>query len=671
MAPGGRKPSKSPRTPKQTPNTTKAKRRSRRQSTPLSDADPQDPFNFDAHGNDHPQPFELLKGDFGNVKFLRAPDSAQSLENRYAKTEKIASRNSTSLNQSAISAVANSSYTSITALTTTPKARKELAASSSTGKSSTKRGRKVRVAVDEDDDTPPGSESDASRTPRKKRDESNHDLFPPKPKVEIKMPNLELAEQRDVDMVDHEPYPTGMRVYALWGREFYPAVIFDRDAFGRYKVVFTEDEQNRDVPGTGIIPLAKLTPGKQVAIITNDDGQELDTPVEVIHAPSTDNLEEWSEGMFQIRDAENEEAEVQTVSWKKLLITKLQQKDMMQIKNVVVSVANDNVVPRSARRSRIAATSAINNQQTPTAPKSANRSNTQRSAKKSSVAEEEPNKSEPKTETQTPKKRPRGRASAAEEKESPAAKRPALEEAEEEVEEEKPAETEEETAKEPIFNGYHFMLTSSARRPTGATHFNKRDCKLAIELRGGVVAEEIDEIVDLPEGARAFLVADTFYRTHKYLFALASSVPTVHHNWIDECLKANKVIDHTEFLLPAGKSILDDKEYPWKPLKGELLKNKKLFVHSMTANQHQHQENVVPFSEIWRPLLSTLGAEIITTDAADEKGLVLTDRSCTPELIAVVEQKEVPVVSSNWIIHTIVTGEWAPVSAHPTFSPLA
>ncbi|KAI6225821.1 hypothetical protein M3Y95_00737500 [Aphelenchoides besseyi] len=668
MAPAGRKPSKSPRTPKQTPNTPKTKRRSRRQSTPLSDADTQDPFSFDAHADDHPQPFELVKGDFGNVKFLRAPDSAQGLENRYAKTEKTASRNSTSLNQSAISVVPNSSYTSISALTTTPKARKELAASSSTGRSSTKRGRKPKASVDEDDDTLSESESGASRTPRKKRDESNLDLFPPKPKVEIKMPNLELDEQRDVDMVDHEPYPTGMRVYALWGREFYPAVIFDRDAFGRYKVVFTEDEQNRDVPGTGIIPLAKLTAGKQVATITKDDDQELDTPVEVIHAPSTDNLEEWSEGMYQIRDAENEEAEVQTVSWKKLLITKLQQKDMMQIKNVVVSVANDNVVPRSARRSRIAATSAINNQQTPTTPKSANRSNAQRSAKKKVAAEEEPNESEPKTETQTPKKRPRGRASAAEEKESPAAKRPALEEADEE---EKQTETEEESAKEPIFNGYHFMLTSSARRPTGATHFNKRDCKLAIELRGGVVAEEIDEIVDLPEGARAFLVADTFYRTHKYLFALASSVPTVHHNWIDECLKANKVIDHTEFLLPAGKSILDDKEYPWKPLKGELLKNKKLFVHSMTANQHQHQENVVPFSEIWRPLLSTLGAEIITTDAAEEKDLVLTDRSCTPELIAVVEQKEVPVVSSNWIIHTIVTGEWAPVAAHPTFSPLA
>lgn len=56
-----------------------------------------------------------------------------------------------------------------------------------------------------------------------------------------------------------------------------------------------------------------------------------------------------------------------------------------------------------------------------------------------------------------------------------------------------------------------------------------------IESRGGVVSEEIYEGND---ASGTFLVADTYYRTHKYLFALAADIPCVHYNWIEKCVES-------------------------------------------------------------------------------------------------------------------------------------
>ena len=68
------------------------------------------------------------------------------------------------------------------------------------------------------------------------------------------------------------------------------------------------------------------------------------------------------------------------------------------------------------------------------------------------------------------------------------------------------------------------------------------------------------------------------------------------------------------------------------------------------------------FAELWRPLLITLGAEVITSDAIEcadvidfineqTFDLMLTDRFIPPDVIKCVEEKGAPVVSSNWIIH--------------------
>jgi len=112
-------------------------------------------------------------------------------------------------------------------------------------------------------------------------------------------------------------------------------------------------------------------------------------------------------------------------------------------------------------------------------------------------------------------------------------------------------------------------------------------------------------------------------------------------------------------------------------LKGKLFKSKTIFVHSVSVDA---SGRVMQFAEIWRPLLELLGAKVITCEETDVDEVVnfcketkfnfmLTDRSCYPEVLTYVEEKDIPAVSSNWIIHAIITGDLADVSVHQSFSP--
>ena len=238
---------------------------------------------------------------------------------------------------------------------------------------------------------------------------------------------------------------------------------------------------------------------------------------------------------------------------------------------------------------------------------------------------ETPSKSAPKAKRAT-----RGSAAVAEEK---------MDEKEAEEEKEDEEREDEKSEEDGLFANYVFMLTSSARRTGGkramiflqpaafcvaaAQQFNKRECKLSIEERGGTIAEE-EEILSLPSSTKTFLVADTYYRTHKYLLALAASIPCVHFNWVEACVsqvrasnfrlqskrqqfrKKSSIMSNTccrrVRLLSTIANILGAffivvrlliAAFAFRrPLKGELLKNKTLFVHSMNPTQ---TENVIPF----------------------------------------------------------------------------
>ncbi|GMT01874.1 hypothetical protein PENTCL1PPCAC_24048, partial [Pristionchus entomophagus] len=85
--------------------------------------------------------------------------------------------------------------------------------------------------------------------------------------------------------------------------------------------------------------------------------------------------------------------------------------------------------------------------------------------------------------------------------------------------------------------------------------------------------------------------------------------------------------------------------------------------------------------QIWSPIVSLLGA-VVVSDAClvdsspaaidklvcpDEFEILLTDSSCPPEVVQKLESTGKAVVSSEWLIQSIIMGACPDFTAHPRF----
>nr|CAD2139934.1 unnamed protein product [Meloidogyne enterolobii] len=224
-----------------------------------------------------------------------------------------------------------------------------------------------------------------------------------------------------------------------------------------------------------------------------------------------------------------------------------------------------------------------------------------------------------------------------------------------------------------LFADFKFVFTS-ANRPNKVHDFNKREYRTIIGERGGIVKEDF---LDIKEGELFVLIADTFYRTHKYLSALSLSIPCLSYLWIQECVANRKLLKYEEFLLPAGESTSEPGRIcQWKPLKGVLFNGKRVIVYNRYYNE---DPNVVSFGEIWIPMMRNLGATVVgvengepfskeanLTASLEEKlefcrktdfDIFLTENDCEPELAGCVSAKNALAVSSEWVIQAMITGE--------------
>lgn len=420
--------------------------------------------------------------------------------------------------------------------------------------------------------------------------------------AEVQLPVLTAEEQHKADSDKQVQYPAGARVFVIWAnKEYYSAVVADRDGFGRYKVYFTEDHSDRKIPADGVVPLYLIQVGTEVNVLgeKDDDGDNVVYQGKVLGIPSIENPEEWFKGVYSIEvsSEEHPEPETRDVNWFDICLTEAQYKQIKKTKRNPTELGKENIIDaEEGRRTRRSRASGVVPPTTPTPKAKAT------PKKKVTPKAEEPEKEEeePEPEPEKPKETPKAKAKPAPKpKATPKAKatprsarKKAQKEEEEEAEEqdvemkeeqadnvEAAAETEEpkeeenvETAEAheeshkdeeqkngvhsngdleeenkpngnhdkiedeplPIFEGMYFILTS-ANRQTGPPPFTKKDVRKAIEHRAGNVIESFEGIKD---DDKVYLIADTYYRTHKYLTALSLSIPTVSFKWIEESVAA-------------------------------------------------------------------------------------------------------------------------------------
>lgn len=588
--------------------------------------DDYDPYDLDTEMEHHPEPLKnihMAVHNFGDVKFGKVGQS----ESKYSMTEKAAESRIGDLQTSP-----------------TNKNRRSLADMTPGKEKKAKRvsvGRRSKAKKEEhhDDDIEMEdvSQADSPTTPSvhrgRKRKNEDSELAAPASKrdnpVVLKVLNDEEQLQADHPQDENEPHSVGARVYANFQKAFYPAVIIeDRDGLGRYKVQFTNDKLVKDVPNSGIIPLRDLMPGKTA--FYNDKDARLDT------GPDDISAEEWFKGLVSITILDDEGEPTQErkqVDWQELSFDQTEWREYIKVKEQnATSVATSNITTHG-HTSRVRKPVAMP-QMIRTVGRRKKGANPVNATSETIVEEDDEDKLLP---------------------------------------------MKEEAIGKNIFSGKVFMLTSANRSSNSnvASMFKKKNLMDFILQNGGIVTEQHSSFQEHHSDREPMLISDTYYRTHKYLAALARGIPCVSNMWLQECGEKGECVDYTGYILPAGASIFgeyEDMPAPENP--GDLLKGKTIYIHSTHSAREVTQTGPGgTFIEIWKPILELLGATVIEGDYEKviEDGakfdVALVDGTFRDEVLTYADDIGASKVTSEWVIQTIILGQAPEPTAHPKFDP--
>lgn len=468
------------------------------------------------------------------------------------------------------------------------------------------------------------------------------------------VPEIGPDEQLNVDTKSSDRISAGARVMALWKDNYYAAIICESNLFGRYSVVFVEDNFKRSIPLDAVIPISMLTSSTEVMLITNIDGKEMGKVIEIWKQPSKDDPKLWAEGLFEVKFYEAEESEkyeIESVSWSQIYLTKDQANVIHKTRARRSHIWQGNIVDRSTsiRRVRlsqsIVASQSSTNVPTPkTTPK--------RSRKTTEPQQNATRNIDGETNIDIPNK---------------------MQEEEEETQSLNPKTV------SGLFTGFNFIFTT-APRSNKESDFNKQEIRILIEERGGQFVNDLKTLLDT---GNTFLIADTYYRTEKYFLALSLSIPCVSYQWILDCVDANEFLPYENFMLPAGETNTPapGRIYEWKPLKGTLLHGKKVMTYSKAVDPSpRSNQNCYSFVDIWSPIIENLGAVLIELPESggpvsqkiefidsNKIDILVTDFNCEKEVAEEVESRGGYAVSCIWLTSTLISGELVDPNDSPAF----
>ncbi|XP_029354417.1 TP53-binding protein 1 isoform X2 [Echeneis naucrates] len=216
-----------------------------------------------------------------------------------------------------------------------------------------------------------------------------------------------------------------------------------------------------------------------------------------------------------------------------------------------------------------------------------------------------------------------------------------------------------------LFMGFVFMMTASSEtdRLTNKVNsddeedyvetgpFNKTYTESQLLAGGGFILPDFNE-EQCNAAYQSLLIADQHCRTRKYLLCLSSGVPCVSHMWVRDCCKDNKLLNYRNYLLPAGVGP-DDGVVEWHPRSSPFKALRVLLVFEQPV-------------ELWAQLITMGGGSFVRhfqgdKDSADiptgKYDVVVTDRACPPLVEKNVTSQEVPLVSPEWLIQSLICGE--------------
>ncbi|GAV01213.1 hypothetical protein RvY_11957 [Ramazzottius varieornatus] len=211
------------------------------------------------------------------------------------------------------------------------------------------------------------------------------------------------------------------------------------------------------------------------------------------------------------------------------------------------------------------------------------------------------------------------------------------------------------TSGRPPLRNCSFIVTNGSSDPS----FIRDDLVEMIDMLGGAVLAEFDSLAEC--GGNKFLVAPNCCRTAKYLQCLAANFPCVSHKWILDTNEAQETGSDTpsfeKYRLPAGKAageIEKDQLVKWKPRKilldnfrvGLLGKPSFVKVWSSTFRAGKAAEPVI------------IEGNMLDGEDLPSLECIMSETAEFPALLRrAAVQKDIPIVTVEWIIQTLIHGE--------------
>jgi hypothetical protein len=229
-----------------------------------------------------------------------------------------------------------------------------------------------------------------------------------------------------------------------------------------------------------------------------------------------------------------------------------------------------------------------------------------------------------------------------------------------------------------LFQGIAFLLTASDGNlndpdpdgKNGTVPFDVAYLSRQIEQGGGRIYQSFEEAQESADCNEIVLIACTYLRTVKYMQCLASGIPRIKHTWIIDCCKESTLLDKDQYLLPSGFSTIKNALHTQRtfPSESQIFKDMRFLL--VTKNT-KHTES-------WTPVLNAANAIIVdsmptssgtaTRKASNSVDVIITDSSCPANIVKKAKQLRIPMVSSEYIVQSLINGQRLPYDAHEKFN---
>ncbi|XP_026565227.1 TP53-binding protein 1 isoform X2 [Pseudonaja textilis] len=187
--------------------------------------------------------------------------------------------------------------------------------------------------------------------------------------------------------------------------------------------------------------------------------------------------------------------------------------------------------------------------------------------------------------------------------------------------------------------------------------YNKPYTELQLQAGGGFILEDFNES-QCSAAYECLLIADQPCRTRKYFLCLARGIPCVSHMWVHDSCLANQTQNYKNYLLPAGYSLEEERLLEWHPRKNPFQRLRVLLVSDEPQN----------FLELWSEILMMGGAASVKQQESSTWkkdvslgvfDVVVTDASCPAAMVPCAKALQLPVVTQEWVIQSLIAGECA------------